>query len=83
MDLKYKLMLREQDLLLADERIRILNLERDMLKTALEDIMYPMSYVNNLANESDSSVDGPMAVSMCKDAEFLKGIAREALAKIA
>jgi hypothetical protein len=54
--------------------------ERDRFRDALREIVDPISAMRQLAADEGARLDGMMAVTLAKDPEYLKGIARAALA---
>lgn len=63
--------------LLAEAQGRITTLE-----AALNNIVYPIKYLQDKANLEGAQIDGIYAIGLSVDAEFLKGIAKEALTPI-
>lgn len=56
-----------------------LSSELDRLREALEEIINPVEFLRRRADAAGSKLDGFMAITLAKDPEYLKGIARAAL----
>lgn len=53
--------------------------ELDRLREALEEIVKPVEFMRRRADAAGSKLDGFMAITLAKDPEYLRGIARAAL----
>lgn len=54
--------------------------ELDQLREAMEEIVNPVEFMRRRSDASSSKLDGLMAIALAKDPEYLRAIARSALA---